>query len=79
MSGEVFGKFSVKLTRAINTQPDAFGVGMRGILCITLSVPPPGGDLGERKALCVYALERLNFKGKPQCLDAGPCRLEKIR
>lgn len=54
MSGEVFGKFSVKLTRAINTPPDAFGVGMRGILCITLSVPPARGSFGgEKGTVCL--------------------------
>ena len=78
------GKFSVKLTGAINTPLDAFGVGTCStcIVCITLSARTPNKAKFWGKEACYGFMlwgGWLNWTGKSQCLGIGHCRLEKIR
>lgn len=51
LRGEVFGKFSVKLTHA-----DAVGVGMCGILRLALPVASPRERFGGKKNACGFML-----------------------
>lgn len=81
MSGEAFGEFSVKLTHAMNVPLDAVGVGMCAILYMTLPVPSPRERFGGKKGAVgsCFGEGGLNFTGKSQCLDPGPCRLQRRR